>query len=65
MTAPFAVENDTCDTFSIQYPQAMLRCLINQITVTHLDIQLSACVCLLLCALGPEAVDHAPDVKSV
>lgn len=50
MTAPFAGESDTCDTFSIQYPQAMLRCLINQITATHLDIQLSVCMFAFVCA---------------
>lgn len=32
--SPLPVEIHTSDIFSIQYPQAMFRCLINQITVT-------------------------------
>lgn len=36
--------------FSIPYPPATLRCPINQITVTHLDIQLSVCMFAFVCA---------------
>lgn len=34
IVSPLPVEIHTSDIFSIQYPQAMFRCLINQITVT-------------------------------
>lgn len=68
--SPLPVEIHTSDIFSIQYPEAMFCCLINQITVTQKlkmhwdlkrqthDILLSVCMLTQMCVCV-----HVPKVK--